>query len=95
MNTPVYVLPAELTIAQVEQCKESMMELVNQHDSIALDDSKLVRIDTLGIQLLLGLVIHLTAVNKQLNWQSNSAIIKQSIKQLGITEPLLNQYINA
>ena len=95
MTAPVYVLPAELTIAQVETCKESIMDLVKQHDAIGLDDSKLVRIDTLGIQLLLGLVIHISSLNKQLDWQSDSVIIKQSIKQLGITEPILNQYINA
>jgi anti-anti-sigma regulatory factor len=94
MNEPLYVLPAELTIAHVEQCREALMQLVESHDVIALDDSNLARIDTLGIQLLLSLVIHLSSQNKTLEWQCHSEIIKQSIKQLGIDEPILNQYMN-
>ena len=83
----------ELTIAQVDKCKQQLIEFIDEHDEIAFDDSDVNRIDTVGIQLLLSTVIYIAAQSKTLVWDIQSQIIKESIKQLGLNEPILNQYI--
>ncbi|WDD96865.1 STAS domain-containing protein [Thalassomonas actiniarum] len=90
----VLKLPAELTIVQLEQCKVNILELIEDNDAITLDDSDVVRIDTLGIQFLLATVTQLSSLNKQLIWQSQSSAVQASVKQLGLNEPILNQYLN-
>jgi len=90
----MFKLPAELTIAQVEICKSQFIEFIEEHDEIVIDDSEVNRIDTVGIQLLLTAVVYIAAQNKSLIWQHSSPIIQQSIKQLGINDPILNQYFN-
>lgn len=94
MDGPVLRLPAELTINQVEQCRFDILGMLEDNDSITIDDSALVRIDTLGIQLLLGMVIQFTSQNKQLHWRSQSSLLKTSVKQLGLNEAILNQYVD-
>ncbi len=87
-------LPAELTIAQVEECKSQFIGYIEEHDEIAFDDSDVIRVDTVGIQLLLSTVTYIVAQNKVLTWENQSSILSQSIKLLGINEPVLNQYLN-
>lgn len=90
----VFKLPAELTIVQLEQCKANILEMLEDNDAITLDDSDVVRIDTLGIQFLLATVTQLLSLNKQLIWQCQSSAVQASVKQLGLNEPILNQYLN-
>ncbi|WP_206485547.1 STAS domain-containing protein [Thalassotalea sp. G2M2-11] len=89
----MFKLPAELTIANMDECKAKFIEYVDQHDEITLDDSEVNRIDTVGIQLLLNAITYISAQNKTLTWQNQSSIVEQSIKLLGINEPILNQYL--
>ena len=91
----MFKLPAELTIVKAEECKSQFIEYVEQHSEISLDDSDVSRVDTVGVQLLLAIVTYVVSQNKPLNWQNQSSIIKQSIKQLGLNEEILNQYIDA
>jgi len=86
-------LPAELTIARVQECKSNIIKALEEQDIIVIDDSDVVRIDTVGIQMLLAAVTHISSQNKQLQWQSNSPAIKEGIKCLGINEPILIQYL--
>jgi len=90
----MFKLPAELTIAQVEECKAQFIGFIEEHDEIAFDDSDVIRVDTVGIQLLLSTVTYIAAQNKVLIWENKSTILAQSIKLLGIDEPVLNQYLN-
>ncbi|MEW6991731.1 lipid asymmetry maintenance protein MlaB [Colwelliaceae bacterium 6441] len=90
----MFTLPDELTIAQVEEYKSQFIDFINKNDVIELDDSQVNRIDTVGIQLLLAAVIYIAAQNKSLVWQNKSLIISQSIKQLGINDPILNKFFN-
>ena len=90
----MFKLPSELTIANVDECKSQFIAFVDGHDEIVFDDSDVERIDTVGIQLLLTAITYITAQNKTLIWQNQSSIIEQSIKLLGINEPILNQYLN-
>jgi len=91
----MYKLPAQLTISHVEECKVDLLQLINDNDIVSFDDSDVVNIDTVGVQLLLTTVTYIASQNKELKWQSSSAIVKESIKQLGINEAILNQYLNA
>jgi len=90
----MFKLPPELTIAQVEECKSQLIEYIDQHEEVALDDSDVSRIDTVGVQLLLAVVSYIASQNKILHWQSQSSILSQSIQLLGINEPIMNQYFN-
>jgi len=91
----MFKLPAELTIVQVEACKSQFIEFAAQHQEITLDDSDVNRVDTVGIQLLLAMITYIAAQNKTLHWKNTSSIINESVKQLGINEDILNQYLNA
>ncbi len=91
----MFKLPAELTIVQAEDCKAQFIAFANKHDDITLDDSDVIRVDTVGVQLLLSLLSYAVSQNKQLHWENQSSIISQSVKQLGINEEILNQYLNA
>jgi anti-anti-sigma regulatory factor len=88
-------LPAELTIAKVAECKEDMLKIIDENNEIILDDSAVVRIDTIGLQMLLATVTYITAQNKSLQWKCQSDAIKDSVKLLGLDEPILNQYLTS
>ena len=86
-------LPAELTIAIVDECKSSIVKEVREQDVIIIDDSDVVRIDTVGLQMLLAAVTYIAAHDKELKWQSTSSAVQEGVKLLGINEPILNQYL--
>jgi anti-anti-sigma regulatory factor len=90
----MFILPALLTIAQVDDCKNQLLDEIAKNDVITFDDSAVTHIDTVGIQLLLAAVTYIAAQNKVLNWNSTSRVIQESVKQLGLNEAILNQYLN-
>ena len=90
----MFKLPAQLTIAQVDDCKAKLLIEIDENDVISFDDSDVTSIDTVGIQLLLAAVTYIASLNKELNWSSSSSAIQQSVKQLGLNEAILNQYLN-
>lgn len=89
----MFKLPTELTIVQVESCKSQFIEFAEQHQEITLDDSEVSRVDTVGVQLLLAMITYIASQNKPLHWKNSSSIINESVKQLGINEDILNQYL--
>ena len=89
----MFILPAELTIAHIELCKSQLLEVIDADDEISFDDSEVVRVDTLGMQLLLACVIYISSKNKVLHWQSSSKVIRIGVNQLGLNEPILQQYL--
>ena len=91
----MFKLPAQLTIAQVDDCKAKLLIEIDENDVISFDDSDVTSIDTVGVQLLLAAVTYIASLNKELNWSSSSSAIQQSVKQLGLNEAILNQYLNA
>ncbi len=93
MSVATIKLPMELTIAQVEQFKQEALEMINQSATLLIDDSNISRIDTTGVQLILAIVTQISSLNKELTWQCKADCIIESIKQLGINEPILNQYL--
>jgi len=93
MSESIIRLPTDLTIAQVEEFKNQVIDQIEENQEILIDDSSLIRIDTSGIQLILAIITHIISLNKKLSWQCESTCIKESLKQLGINDPILNQYI--
>jgi anti-anti-sigma regulatory factor len=91
----MFKLPAQLTIAQVDDCKAKLLIEIDDNDVISFDDSELTNIDTVGVQLLLAAVTYIASQNKELIWISTSSVIQKSVKQLGLNEAILNQYLNA
>jgi anti-anti-sigma regulatory factor len=94
MSNSIIKLPAELTIAQVEEFKLTIIKLVDENDQLAIDDSDIIRIDTTGLQLIIAIILYVLSLNKTLDWQCNAACISESINQLGVNEAILNQYVN-
>ena len=90
----MFKLPEELTIVNVDECKSQFIDYVESNDNVVFDCSKVSRVDTIGIQLLLSMVNYIDSKNKTLSWQEQPPIIQQSIKQLGINEVILNQYFH-
>jgi anti-anti-sigma regulatory factor len=90
----MFEFPAEITIAQVDNCKSELLDFITEHEEIDFDDSQVTRVDTVGVQLILATIHYIAAQNKSLIWQCKSPILNQSIKQLGINDPILNQYFN-
>jgi len=91
----MFKLPDQLTIAQVGDCKVKLLIEIDENDVISFDDSDVTIIDTVGVQLLLAAVTYIALQNKELNWISTSSVIQKSVKQLGLNEAILNQYLNA
>jgi len=90
----MFTFPEQLTIAQIEVCKASLLTYIDDNVTVTLNSDDIQKIDTLGIQLLLAAITYIAAQNKEVIWQCNSLLIKNSVKQLGLNEALLNQYIN-
>lgn len=94
MEDIIIKLPAELTIVQVETFKQTLLEIIDNHNTLAIDDNDLERIDTIGLQLLLATVTYIASQRKILRWQSQSSTINASIKILGLNDAILTQYLN-
>ncbi|MBL4940264.1 MAG: STAS domain-containing protein [Colwellia sp.] len=86
--------PSELTIAQVDEYRLVIQPIIDENETILIDDSNLSRIDTIGVQFILAVVSYILAQGKTLEWQSTSSILHESIQQLGINEAILNEYLS-
>ena len=76
------------------ECKADLIKFIDENDEITFIDSDVTRVDTLGVQLLLSVVFYIAAQNKMLHWTIQSAVVVQSITQLGVNEEILNKHIN-
>jgi len=90
----LFKLPKDLTIAQVEECKSSLIQFIDANDELIIDDSEVSRIDTIGVQFLLAAITYIASQNKTLTWQSSSDLIQKSIQQLGIRDAMLEQCLS-
>jgi anti-anti-sigma regulatory factor len=90
----MFKLPPQLTIAQVDECKTELLTFIDDNETITLSSDDVEKIDTVGIQLLLAAITYIAAQNKELIWLCNSSVIQNSVKQLGLNEALLTQYLD-
>lgn len=95
LENNIIKLPPELTIAQADEYRKALFDIIDDNNNLVLDDSDLKRIDTIGLQLLLATITYISAQNKVLSWCSQSPSIRESIKQLGLNEAIFTQYLDA
>lgn len=86
-------LPIELTISEVDEYLREIQPVINENSLITIDDSKLERIDTIGVQFILAVITYILAQGKELSWQSTSKIFQDSVQQLGINDTILKKYL--
>lgn len=89
----MFKLPPQLTIAELYNCQSQLLEFINVNDEISLNSDDVEKIDTLGVQFLVAVVTYISSQNKKLIWHCHSTAIKNTMIQLGINEPLLQQHI--
>lgn len=77
-------LPSALTIVQVEEYKSSVLMEIEGAHKVMVDDRKLIKVDTTGIQLLLSLLHTIISRGVELEWNSQNDLLKESVKQLGL-----------
>ena len=85
--------PSELTIAQVDEYKVSILSEIDELEVIELDDSDLERIDTIGVQFILAVVTYIHAQGKQLEWSSSSIAFMTLLCSM-LIEPCLGRRLN-
>ncbi len=77
----------------METCKTELLQFIENNNEISVDDSQVVRIDTLGVQLILAMVFFVKAQNKKLNLIIENETILQGFAQLGIQDNVMSQYL--
>ncbi len=87
-------LPDDLSIACVEEYKHQVISQFGNATKVTINDEKLIKIDTVGVQLLLAMIHHLLAKGIEVEWQIRSSILVESIKQLGLASSELSRYLN-
>lgn len=85
--------PSDLTIAHVDEYQSKIISQIDTLDVITIDDTELSRLDTIGVQFILAVVTYIIAQGKEIKWQSQSLLLKESIQKLGITDDILLQFI--
>lgn len=84
MDVTTIKLPTDLTIAQVTEFKSDCLDIIAQASTITLDDSDVVKIDTIGVQFILAIIRLCVSQKKELIWQAQSQIVQDSISRLGM-----------
>ena len=86
-------LPDDLSIAHVEEYKHHVISHLANASNVTISDKKLIKIDTVGVQLLLALIHHFLSKGIAVEWQINAPILIESIKQLGLVNSELSRYL--
>ncbi len=88
-RTPVRVeLPAELGIPEAETLKGRLVELIEAEDSIELEASKVRRVGTAALQVLLALQLELGKTGRSLVWVGASESLRAAALTLGLSQAL-------
>lgn len=80
-------LPKELTIVQVDEYKSSVLLEIQEKTFVTIDDSNIVKVDTVGVQFLLSLINTMISRSIKVEWGAPySQILIESVKQLGLED---------
>lgn len=93
MEQSIIELPSDLTIAHLDNFKSEVIQIVDTSDNIIIEDKPLAKIDTVGVQFLLSIINFIIAQKKSLQWQANSSILQESVKQLGLENSDFKQFL--
>jgi anti-anti-sigma regulatory factor len=82
-------LPSELCISEVNALKSDLLaSLAVADDTVELDASRVERIDTAGVQLLLAVTRYLESRSLGLRWTHPSAALCEAAHELGASDQL-------
>ena len=93
MDLMTLELPDDLSISQVEEYKHQVITQIENFNKVTINDKCIVKIDTVGVQLLLALIHYFLLKGVEIEWQINSSILIESIKQLGLEHSELGNYL--
>ncbi len=82
------VLDEVMDISVAGQWRENLLKILQSERSIVLDASRVVRIDTAGLQVLTAFVKDAAASNKSMRWQSPTEGFCQAAALLGLSKAL-------
>lgn len=84
-------LPEEISIANVTEWKNKLVDFTSEPGPYVLDGADLLRLDTAAIQLLVAFIHKLESQNKEMEWQNPSPALIKTAEQLGLKTALLIQ----
>ncbi|WP_020506981.1 STAS domain-containing protein [Lamprocystis purpurea] len=82
------VLPAALTIGDLEPLRQQLLGLLGSHRGLRLDGRAVAAIDTAGLQLLAVLCRDAAARGIAVQWTGASPALLSGAALLGLTAPL-------
>ena len=82
----MYQLPVELIINSVSELKKNLLDLLEHHETVELDISKVSRVDTASIQLLCSLQKNLAETHQQIIWHGSSPALFAAAKTIGVQD---------
>ena len=77
-----------LTIAQAVEFHQKLKTAMDEGSTIELDASGVEKVDTAGLQLVVGLQRELDKVGGKLVWKQPSDVVKQAAVTLGLADRL-------
>lgn len=93
MEQTLLELPTDLTISHVQTFKQDALNFISDVQHVIISDRSLDKIDTLGVQLLLALIDLILSEKKQLTWQADSELLKETVRQLGLADSDFKHYL--
>ncbi|WP_394125746.1 lipid asymmetry maintenance protein MlaB [Vibrio hepatarius] len=86
MSMHVYVLPAELTIYEVEQTHSEMVAALHEHEDVSLDAQYVTEMDSAGFQLVIWFICHQSRVEHQTKLLNLAPAVCVYLELFGITD---------
>ncbi len=88
VETQVVTLPEVLTIAEVAECYERLLERLQQGGEIVIDGSPVEQIDGAGLQLLAAFVREGAESVGRVSWTGCSEALREGARTLGLVTAL-------
>lgn len=82
------VMEGQCTVREAEAFKLSLHAAEDSSGDFSIDAGSVERIDTAGLQLLLGFAARLRLTDRRLVWGAVSPALRQGARQLGIDRAL-------
>jgi anti-anti-sigma regulatory factor len=86
--SPTFQMDKQCTVREAEAFKVALTAAEDSSGDFIVDASSVERIDTAGLQLLLGFAARLKLMDRRLVWQGVSPAVRQGAAQLGLGSAL-------
>ena len=84
----IFQMDKQCTVREAEAFKLALQAAEDSSGDLTVDAGVVERIDTAGLQLLLGFAARLRVMERRLVWGAVSPAVRQGAKQLGLDEAL-------